>query len=258
MDHNAWDFPDVVLVTGASGAVGLKLCEALVTHGISVVATDQSESPRSVMVATNGMTWVNANLEKPEDRQQLVEQVRLASIGSLGIVHNASFVAESHKEGWVGPLEDQSTVLWNRALEVGLTAPFAITRDLLAELKAFPNSSVVHVSSIYSSLGPDWHLYESTAMGNPVAYGVAKAGLEQMTRWMAATLAPEVRVNAVAPGGLLRNQPAEFIKRYEGKVPLGRMGSEKEVADLILFLLSSRASYITGQTIVVDGGYSII
>jgi NAD(P)-dependent dehydrogenase (short-subunit alcohol dehydrogenase family) len=94
-------------------------------------------------------------------------------------------------------------------------------------------------------------------MGNPPAYGVAKAGLEQLTRWLATTLSPHVRVNAVAPGGLARNQPAEFVEKYEAKVPLRRMGTEDDVVKAILFLLSSDSSYITGQTLVVDGGYSI-
>jgi NAD(P)-dependent dehydrogenase (short-subunit alcohol dehydrogenase family) len=70
-------------------------------------------------------------------------------------------------------------------------------------------------------------------------------------------LSPQVRVNAFAPGGLVRNQPAAFAAKYEAKVPLRRMGTEGAVVKPILFLLSCDAAYITGQTLVVDGGYSI-
>ena len=94
-------------------------------------------------------------------------------------------------------------------------------------------------------------------MGNPAAYGVAKAGMEQLTRWLATSLSPNVRVNAVAPGGLKRDQPQDFVERYEAKVLLGRMGSETDVVDSVLFLLSSQSAYVTGQVLVVDGGFGL-
>jgi len=251
------EFPETVLVTGAAGAVGSKLCEALVAHGVLAVATDRREPPLFPATESEGVTWIQADLEQSEDRHRLVDRMHSLSSGSLGIVHNASFVGSTELDGWVGPLESQSSETWNRALEVSLTAAFTVTRDLSKRLREFPGSAIVHLSSIYSSLAPDWSLYEGTTMGNPAAYGVAKAGVEQLTRWLATSLAPNVRVNAVSPGGIKRDQPQEFIDRYTAKVPLGRMGSEMDVLDTVLFLLSSQSAYITGQTIVVDGGYSI-
>ena len=249
-------FPELVVVTGAAGVLGTALCDALTARGVAVVATDKHQ-PDSLPAGAGQITWLQADLEQAESRAQLVDGIRSLATGSLGIIHNASFVGDSDLEGWVGPLESQSSDTWNRVLEVGLTAAFGITRDLAQELRAKPGSAVVHVSSIYSALGPDWSLYEGTKLGNPAAYGVAKAGSEQLTRWMASSLAPYARVNAVAPGGLKRNQPQEFVERYEAKVPLGRMGNETDVVNSVLFLLSSQSSYITGQVLVVDGGYSI-
>lgn len=250
-------FPDLVVVTGAAGVLGTALCDALTARDVSVVATDKHQPDSLPGVTTRQITWLQGDLEQAESRAQLVEGIRSLATGSLGIIHNASFVGDSDLEGWVEPLEAQSSETWNRALEVGLTAAFSITRDLAEELQAKPGSAVVHVSSIYSALGPDWSLYKGTTLGNPAAYGVAKAGSEQLTRWMASSLAPHVRVNAVAPGGLKRNQPQGFVERYEAKVPLGRMGNETDVVNSVLFLLSSQSSYITGQVLVVDGGYSI-
>lgn len=257
MGVRSTEFPETVLVTGAAGVVGSALCEALVSHGIFVIATDRHEPALSSASQTKAVTWIHADLEQQEDRLRLVQQVHSLTSGSLGIVHNASFVGSSELDGWVGPLESQSSETWNRALEVSLTAAFAITRDLSKRLQDHPGSAVVHVSSIYSSLAPDWSLYEGTTMGNPAAYGVAKAGVEQLTRWLATSLAPNVRVNAVAPGGLERDQPQDFAERYKAKVPLGRMGSEADVVDSVVFLLSSQSAYITGQVLVVDGGYSV-
>ena len=251
------EFPDVVLVTGAAGALGSALCDALVAHDVTVIATDREQSSVPHPPERKGISWITADLERVENRVRLVEEVRSRSSGSLGIVHNASFVGSSELEGWSGPLMSQSSETWNRALEVSLTAAFSITRDLTDLLSKRPGSAIVHVSSIYSSLAPDWSLYEGTDLWNPAAYGVAKAGVEQLTRWLATSLAPNVRVNAVAPGGLKRGQPQSFVERYEAKVPLGRMGTETDVVDSILFLLSTQSAYVTGQVLVVDGGYGL-
>lgn len=250
------NYPGAILVTGAGGAIGAALCDELIQCGVKVIATDRFP-PQSEAHRGGNLAWVTADLEKAGDRETLVRTVRQEIEGSLGIIHNASFVGDSDVDGWIGPLEVQSTETWSRALEVSLTAAFSITRDLSPELCRNHGSAIVNVSSIYSSLGPDWSLYRETDLGNPAAYGVAKAGLEQLTRWLASTLSPNVRVNAVAPGGLKRNQPQKFVENYLEKVPLARMGNESDVVDAALFLLSSASAYITGQVLVVDGGYSI-
>jgi NAD(P)-dependent dehydrogenase (short-subunit alcohol dehydrogenase family) len=254
MEPNDLVFPDTVLVTGAAGAIGSALCRVLLGRGVKVIGTDREASPSG---DEKKLVWVPADLENADDRARIVRAVRERSRGSLGIVHNASFVGDSELEGWVGPFESQSTKTWNRALDVSLTAAFEMTRELSSTLKENPGSSIVHVSSIYASVGPDWSLYSDTSMGNPVAYGVAKAGLEQLTRWLATDLAPNARVNAVSPGGLLRKQHQAFVDRYVSKVPLGRMASEADVVGSVLFLLSNQSAYITGQVITVDGGYTI-
>lgn len=248
-------FPDLVLVTGAAGAVGSSLCKALFERGVKVIGTDRPGLPYSEVGA---QTWVEADLEISADRKKVILAIENLSKGSLGIVHNASFVGDSALEGWIGPLESQSTKTWNRAIEVSLTAAFEMTRELSSKLKENPGSSIVHVSSIYASLGPDWNLYSGTHMGNPAAYGVAKAGLEQLARWLASTLAPNVRVNAVAPGGVFRGQPRKFVDNYVSRVPLGRMATETDLVGAIMFLLSNDSAYITGQVLTVDGGYSAL
>ena len=257
MGVRSTEFPEVVLVTGAAGFLGSSLCEELVGRDVRVIATDREQASVRNPRSSNRVSWITADLERVEERLRLVESVRTRTSGPLGIVHNASFVGSAVLDGWSGPLMFQSSETWNRALEVSLTAAFSITRDLSDLLTKEPGSAIVHVSSIYSSLAPDWSLYDGTELANPAAYGVAKAGVEQLTRWLATSLAPNVRVNAVAPGGLKRGQPQTFVERYEAKVPLGRMGTERDVVDGILFLLSSQSAYMTGQVLVLDGGYGL-
>jgi NAD(P)-dependent dehydrogenase (short-subunit alcohol dehydrogenase family) len=91
-------------------------------------------------------------------------------------------------------------------------------------------------------------------MSNPAAYGASKGGLIQLTRWLASTIEPNVRVNAISPGGVFRNQPELFVKRYEAKTPLGRMASEDDFRGIVAYLASDMARYVTGQNLKVDGG----
>lgn len=93
-------------------------------------------------------------------------------------------------------------------------------------------------------------------MGNPAAYAASKGGLIQLTRWLATTLAPKIRVNSVSPGGIARNQPDSFVSRYEALTPLARMGTEEDFAGIIAFLASNLSAWVTGQNIAVDGGWS--
>ncbi len=93
-------------------------------------------------------------------------------------------------------------------------------------------------------------------MSNPAAYAATKGGLIQLTRWLSTTLAPEIRVNSISPGGIWRNQAEIFVERYVARTPLGRMANEKDFIGPLVFLCSDQGAYVTGQNIVVDGGWS--
>ena len=93
-------------------------------------------------------------------------------------------------------------------------------------------------------------------MGNPAAYSVSKGVLIQLTRWLSTTIAPDVRVNTVSPGGVFRNQPEQFVSKYEERTPLGRMATEEDFKGIIAYLASDLSKYVTGQNINIDGGWS--
>ena len=98
------------------------------------------------------------------------------------------------------PFAEQSADTWRAALEVNLTSVFVLVQAAAPHLEKSGRGSIINISSIYGMVGPDLRLYEGTRMGNPAAYGAAKGGLLQMTRWLATALAPAIRVNAVTPG----------------------------------------------------------
>ena len=119
------------------------------------------------------------------------------------LVNNAAYTGDTFSKGWSGPFESQSLEFWEKALDVNLTSVFEITQSLAPALQKAKDGNILNVASIYGALGPNMSLYERTNMGNPAAYSASKGGLIQLTRWLATTLAPEVRVNSISPEAFL-------------------------------------------------------
>ena len=147
---------------------------------------------------------VPTNLEDEFERNELIKSCM--SDGAVDIlINNAAFVGSSELDGWSVPFEEQAIDAWRRAIEVNLTSVFHLSRDLAKLLsKSETGGCIINIASIYGEFGPDWSLYSGTQMSNPAAYGASKAGMIQLTKWLATTLAPSVRVNAISPGGIFR------------------------------------------------------
>jgi NAD(P)-dependent dehydrogenase (short-subunit alcohol dehydrogenase family) len=196
-------------------------------------------------------------LSRKSEIEELVEATTQHS-GSLDIVvHAAALVGTSDLSGWSAPFEQQSLDTWNLALEVNLTSAFLLAQTAAPHFRSRRRGNIVFFSSIYGFLGPDPALYRGTSIGSPAAYFASKGGLEQLCRWLASILAPEVRVNCICPGGVERGQAVEFKDRYCSKTPLGRMATEEDFRGAIGFLCSDLSAYMTGQCLIVDGGLSI-
>jgi NAD(P)-dependent dehydrogenase (short-subunit alcohol dehydrogenase family) len=119
--------------------------------------------------------------------------------------------------------------------------------------------SLINIASIYGIVGPDFTVYENTPLGNPAAYAAIKGGLINFTKYLSSFYGPyNVRVNCISPGGIFDHQHPEFVKNFEHKVPLKRMGKPEDISPAVCFLLSDGAAYVTGHNLVVDGGWTAI
>ncbi|MFT3858151.1 MAG: SDR family oxidoreductase [Aquabacterium sp.] len=249
----------VALVTGACGHLGRVICETLAEQGAGIVALDRHGTQAFAdELSQRGVTAMGLDVDLADEQAvravpALIEQ-RMGGLAVL--VNNAAFVGTSGLQGWVAPFMAQSADTWRLAMEVNLTSAFVLSQACTPLLKASGHGSIVNVASLYGHLGPDWSLYEGTAMGNPAAYAASKGGLIQMSRWLATTLGPDIRVNAISPGGIARGQPDAFRHRYEARTPLRRMGCEDDFKGIIALLCSDASAYVTGQNIAVDGGWS--
>ena len=140
---------------------------------------------------------------------------------------------------------------FNKFLEINLTALFSVCREFAKNNK---NSTIVNFSASTGIVSARPDLYDG-GHKHP-AYSISKAGVTNMTKFLATHLAPNFRVNCVAPGGVEFNQDKEFIKKYSKHTPLNRMMKKNELNGIIEFLCSSQSSYVTGATFVIDGGWT--
>jgi len=251
------------LITGGIGHLGKVIAETLAELGSDLILVDLPSSCCHDFCRRIASTWgVSAtyfacDLENEHDRDELTDRIKSDGIGLNCLVNNAAFVGTSNLQGWAVDFEEQTLQTWRRALEVNLTAAFHLSQAFAPELRVSGSGSIINISSVYGEFGPDWSLYEGTHMGNPAAYAASKAGLLQLTRWMAATMAPEVRVNAISPGGIYRNQPEKFVSRYVARTAMRRMATEDDIRGAVAFLATTMGSYVTGQNLRVDGGWSL-
>lgn len=246
------------VVTGGAGPLGRVLSDALAQAGARVVVVDLDEQASAAAandLPGSGHVAVGANLLDAQGISHVVEAV--SEVGACDVlVNNAAFTGTSGVPGYAVPFDEQTDEAFAMALAINLTAPFSLTRQLAPLLRAGGHGSVVNVSSIYGLVGPNLNLYEGTRMGNPAAYAASKGGIAQLTRYLSTVLAPEVRVNAFAPGGIARGQDEAFVERYERLTPLGRMGTEDDFRGVVTWLASDASAYVTGQVIAVDGGWT--
>lgn len=248
------------IITGGAGPLGARLTTAFAAQGARVIVLDLPDAMESVRSVDSKGTvcGIPCDLTRTSDLDAALGQA-LDFAGVEGVdflVNNAAFTGTSMLEGYSSSFESQSDEAFDLALQLNLAVPFRIARRLAPALKNSRNASVLNVSSIYGLVGPDLRLYEGTDMGNPAAYAASKGGLIQLTRYLSTVLAPEVRVNCLALGGIWRDQPPAFVERYVSRTPLGRMASEEDAVGAAVWLTSAEASYVTGQVVAVDGGWT--
>jgi len=251
----------VALVTGGAGHIGQAIAAALgELHALVVIADREADACARACTALTAeygaFDWVYGDLLDETATRNLV-RTTLDRHGRLDIlVHCAAFVGTTSLPGWAETFPEQTVAAWDAAMRVNLTAAFVLVHEAREALAVSGRSSVIFVSSTYGLVGPDMRLYEGTPMRHPAAYGASKAALLQLMRFLATSLAPRVRVNAITPGGVWRQQADVFHERYKARTPLGRMATEEDFKGAAAYLASDMSAYVTGHNLVVDGGWT--
>ncbi len=234
------------LVTGASRGIGRAIAEELASLGADVLLVARDTAPLAETARALGAAHVAADVTTPAGRAAIVDAVRKR--GPLHVlVHNAGSNVR-------GPLTSYDDATIERLLALNLTSPLLLSRDLHPSLRDALGASVIHIGSVAGHV----------ALATGVAYAAAKAGLAQVTRTLALEWAPDqIRVNGVSPWYTrtplvepILGKP-DTLAAIVARTPLGRIAEPREVATAVAFLAMPASSYITGQTIVVDGGMTI-
>ena len=261
----------VAVVTGGVGLLGTEFCKTLAEAGASVAVVDLNASASQGTADTltkNGYKAlaVPTDITQPDSVNAMVEKV-LADFGRLDILVNSAaldpkFDPDAAKKGIApGAFEDYPLEQWNAAMNVNLTGMFLVTQACVKPMIAQgKKGSVINICSTYGLNGPDQRIYIKDGQRvafKPVYYTVTKAGVMGFTKYLAAYYAgTEIRVNALTPGGVFNNHEEYFVKNYSAKTIMGRMANKDEMNGALLFLASEASSYMTGNNVVVDGGWT--
>jgi NAD(P)-dependent dehydrogenase (short-subunit alcohol dehydrogenase family) len=260
----------VAIVTGGMGRLGSRYTKALADAGAAVAVFDLPDRSNPIVeqaiadrlpVSTHQVD-VTSRSAVDEAIGQVVQRAGAVTI----LINNAGLGSSPADQSLeTGRFEQYPESAWEAMLGSHLKSALVMSQSFIAQFRASRrmSGSIVNVSSTYGLVSPDQSVYEYRRRGGaeyykPVGYSVAKSGVLNFTRWLAEYCAPlGIRVNTLAPGGVRESDHApEFVAEYEKRTPLGRMARDEDFDGAVLFLASRASAYMTGATLVVDGGWT--
>ena len=260
----------VAVVTGGAGLLGKEFCKTLAEAGTAVMVADLNQEVADEVVqelteAGYTATGFGLDVTRIESARELASTT-VSKFGRLDILVNSAaldpkFDPDAAAKGIApGAFEDYPLEQWNAALNVNLTGIFLVTQACVKPMLERGKGSIINICSTYGLNGPDQRIYIKDGKRvayKPVYYTTTKAGVMGFTKYLAAYYAEtDIRVNALTPGGVYNNHEEYFVKNYSAKTIMGRMAQKDEMNGALLFLASDASSYMTGNNVVVDGGWT--
>ena len=238
-----------IIVTGSKGLLGKAIVSDIKKEGGIAICLDISHE------TTEGINRFKVDLTDQGQTENCIKEIIKTYKIIDGLVNNAY----PRTKDWGTKMEEVSLSSFRQNIDWQLNSVFHLIQLLSIHMKEINQGSVVNIASVYGIVGNDFTVYEGTDMTSPVAYSAIKGGLINMNRYLASYFGKNnLRFNCVSPGGIQHKQSSKFIKNYNAKVPMKRMGTPEDIAPTVSFLLSEKANYITGQNIAIDGGWTAI
>ena len=260
----------VAIVTGGLGRLGTQYARALTAAGASVALFDVIATPNPALQSiVEAGTPISTHVVDGTNRAAVDAAVAAvaARFGTPTILVNNAGLGSSPADAALetGRFERYPESAWDAMLDSHLKSAFIVSQSFIAQFRDAKAAagSIINVSSTYGVVSPDQSVYDyrrrdGAEFYKPIGYSVAKSGMLNFTRWLAEYCAPfHVRVNTLVPGGVKEAAHApEFVAEYVKRTPLGRMAEDDDYNGAIVFLASRASAYMTGATLVVDGGWT--
>lgn len=246
-------------ITGGVGLLGMEITKAIVDAGARVIILDVNDEKGYALEEKLKKTGRKVFFEHFDvtDLLNLNEKIEdlYKKYKKIDIWVNTAY---PRTPDWGNKVEDLSLESWQKNVDMHLNSYAWISRKVCLLMKK-KGGSLINFASIYGVVGNDFTVYEGTDLTSPMAYAAIKGGIVNLTRYLASYFGKyKIRVNTICPGGIFDNQNKVFINNYSKKLPLKRLGNPEEIAGSVVFLASDAASYITGITLMVDGGWTAI
>jgi NAD(P)-dependent dehydrogenase (short-subunit alcohol dehydrogenase family) len=239
----------VIVITGGSGLIGKELVSDVSRKGGIAINADINA------VTDLQLRCLRMDITADDSIQSGIDQI----IGKYGRIDGWVNNAYPRTADWGSKFENFNPDSWRLNVNMQLNSYFVCCQKVLKVMSLNNSGSVINIASIYGVVGNDFSLYADYDGTSPAAYSAIKGGIISFTRYLASYYGRKgIRVNCVSPGGIFDNQNPSFVKKYEEKVPMGRLGKPDDIAPAVSFLLSNEAKYITGQNIIIDGGWTSI
>lgn len=250
----------IIFVTGGVGLIGTEVTKALAEAGGKVVILDIDEKKSSEIIKNLKKEGKNVEFEefdvtKLDKIDSFIDTLK-SKYGRIDVWVNTAYPKTSD---WSSKVEYLSLESWQKNVDMHLNSYSWISRKVCLIMKEQKGGSLINFGSIYGVVGNNFSVYEGTNLTSPMAYSAIKGGIANLDRYLASYFGEfNIRVNTICPGGVINGQNETFVKNYSKNTPLKRMGKAEEIASVVLFLASDAASYISGATIMVDGGWTAI
>ena len=251
----------VVIITGAAGLLGSQYADGLSQAGANVVLADINYSEckkiEKNLISKYDVSPMSIKLDltNPKSIKSMVGKI-LKKYSKIDVLINNA-ADQGNPKLRTTKFEDFPLSSWNKALDVNLTGVFLCCQEIGKTMIRQKRGVIVNISSTYGLVAPDQRIYGKSGQNSAAFYASTKSALLNFTRYLASYWQGQgIRVNTLSPGGVEKNQNANFIKKYSEKTMLGRMAKKDEYVGAILFLSSDASSYMTGSNLVVDGGWT--
>ena len=253
----------IAVITGGTGFLGREHTKALVGAGAKVVLLDRqmNDDAEALISELNSQTpkvfFIKFEITDENNVMSAVNKI-VGTHGKIDIlVNNVGYATNNADKGFHNAVEDYPQDVWKRVIEVNLTGTHNITKSVLKQMIKQKSGNIIFISSLYGNVSPDKRIYGDSGINAPIPYSATKAGLINYARHLATHYAESnIRVNVISPGGVYKGHGEDFTRAYSSKVPMNRMMKKEELRGPVLFLASNASSYITGQNLIVDGGWT--